>query len=83
MSKSHSCFTSKHWRTTTIANSIKGKTRFTKNFVKKKPQQKEIYGKQLKTYWNHLTTLLRTTKNEYYKTHFQGKKRLENDMENY
>ena len=83
MSKSHSCFTSKHWITTAIANSIKGKTRFAKYFVKKKPQQKEIYGKQLRTYWNYLTTLLRTTKDEYYKTHFQGKKRLENDIENY
>ena len=35
----------------------------------------EIYGKQFKTYRNHLTTLLRTTKDEYYKTHFTEDKK--------
>ena len=29
----------------------------------------------LKTYRNHLTTLLRITKDEYYKTHFQENKK--------
>ena len=63
MSKSCSSFTSKPWITTAIANSIKSKKIFTKIFVKKKnPQQREIYGKQFKTYRNHLTTLLRITK---------------------
>ena len=43
----------------------------------KNPQQKEIYGKQFKTYRNYLTTLLRISKDEYYKTHFkENKKKL-------
>ena len=42
-----------------IAKSIKGKNKIYKTFVKKKnPQQKEIYGKQFKTYRNHLTALI-------------------------
>ena len=78
MSKSRSSFTSKPWITTTIANSIKNKNKFYKKFCKeKKPQQKEIYERQFKTYRNHLTTLLRITKDEYYKTHFkENKKKL-------
>ena len=31
--------------------------------------------KQFKTYRNHLTKLLRITKDEYYKTHFQKNKK--------
>ena len=59
-----------------IANSIKNKTRFTKKICKEKnAQQKEIYGKQFKTYRNHLTMLLRITKDEYYKTHFKENKK--------
>ena len=57
MSKSHSSFTSKPWITTTIANSIKSKNKIYIKFCKKNPQQKETYGKQSKTYRNHLTTL--------------------------
>ena len=76
MSKSCSSFTSKPWITTTIANSIKSKNKIYKKFCKEKnPQQKEFYGKQFKTYRNHLTTLLRITKDEYYKTHFKGNKK--------
>ena len=61
-----------------IANSIKSKKRFAKNFLNKKnPQQKKIYGKQFRTYRNHLTTLLRTRNDEYYKNHFKEiKKKL-------
>ena len=59
MSKSCSFFTSKPWVTMAIAKSIKGKNKICKTFVKKKnPQQKEIYGKQFKTYRNHLTALI-------------------------
>ena len=37
-----------------------------------------------KTYRNHLTTLLRSTKDEYYKIHFtENKKIIENRTENY
>ena len=76
MSKSHTSFTSKPWITTAIANSIKSKNKIYKKFCKEKnPQQREIYGKQFKTYRNHLTTLLRITKDEYYKTHFQENKK--------
>ena len=55
---------------------LKAKTRFTKYFFnKKKPKQKEIYGKQFKTYRNHLMMLLIITKDKYYKTHFKEKKK--------
>ena len=70
MSKFHSSFTSKPWITTAIANSIKRKNKIYKKICKEKnPQQKESYGKQFKTYRNHLTTLQIITKDEYYKTH--------------
>ena len=76
MSKSRSSFTSKPWINTAIANSIKNKTKISKkNCKEKNPQQREIYGKQFKTYRNHLTTLPRITKDEYYKTHFQENKK--------
>ena len=66
MSKSRSSFTSKPWITTAIANSIKSKNKVYKKFCKRKnPQQKEICGKQFKTYRNHLTTLLRITNDKY------------------
>ena len=49
MSKSRSSFTSKPWITTAIVNSNKSKNKTNKKFCKeKKPQQKEIYGKQFK-----------------------------------
>ena len=71
-----SSFTSKSWITTVIVNSVKSKNKIYKKFCKEKnPQQREIYGKQFKTYRNHLTTLLRITKDEYYKTHFQENKK--------
>ena len=48
--------------TTAIANSIKSKNKIFENFCEEKnPQQKEIYGKQFKTYRKLLTTLLRIT----------------------
>ena len=84
MSRSCSSFTSTPSTNTTTENSIKSKNKIYKKFCKEKnPQQREIYGKQFKTYRNHLTTLLRITKDEYYKTYFQENKRLENHMENY
>ena len=76
MSKSRTSFTSKPWITTSVANSTKSKNKIYKKFCKEKnPQQREIYGKQFKTYRNHLTTLLRITKDEYYKTHFKENKK--------
>ena len=67
-----SSFTSKPWITTALANSIKSKNKiYKKNCKEKNPQQKQIYKRQFKTYRNHLTTLLRITKDEYYKTHFK------------
>ena len=77
MSKSRSSLTSKPLITTAISNSIKSKSTIYKKFCKEKnPQQKEIYRKQFKTYRNHLTTLLRITKDKYYKTHFKEKKNV-------
>ena len=77
MLKSRSSFRSISWITTAIASSIKSKTKIYKKFCKEKnPQQKEICGKQFKIYRNHLTTLLRTTKDEYYKTHFKENKKI-------
>ena len=76
MSKSLSSFTSKPWITTSVANSIKSKNNIYNKFCKEKnPQQREICGKQFKTYRNHLTALLRITKDEYYKTHFKENKK--------
>ena len=76
MSKSLSSFTSKPWITTSVANSIKSKNNIYNKFCKEKnPQQREICGKQFKTYRNHLTTLLRITKNEYYKIYSQENKK--------
>ena len=66
MSKSRSS------KCTAIANSIKSKNKsYTKFYEQKNPKQDEIYEKQFKTYRNNLTTLLRITKYEYYKTHFE------------
>ena len=71
MSKSRS-FTSKLWITAAIANSIKRKNKICKNVCKKKKQQqREIYGKQFKTYRKHLMILLKITRDEYYKTYFK------------
>ena len=76
ISKSHSSFTSKPWITLAIANSIQSKSKtYKKSCKEKNPQQREIYEKQFKTYRNHLTTLLRMTKDEYYKTHFKENKK--------
>ena len=62
MPKSYSSFSSKPWMTTAIANSIKSKNKIFEKFCEEKnPQQKEIYGKQFKTYRNLLITLLRIT----------------------
>ena len=81
MSKSRSSFTSKPWITTAIANSIKSKNKIYKKICKEKnPQQKEIYERQFKTYRNNLTTLLRITKNEYYKTHFKENKKKKKNI---
>ena len=59
MSKSHSSFTYKPWITTAIANSIKSKNKMYKKFCKEKnPQQKEIYGMQLKTVWKTIKEII-------------------------
>ena len=77
MSKSRSSFTTKPWITMAIANCIRSKKKIYRKFCKEKnPKQKEIHGKQIKTYRNHLTTLLRIAKDEYYKTHFKENKKL-------
>ena len=77
MSKSPSSFPSKPWITTAIANSIKSKKEtYKKHYKQKNPQQRETCEKQFKTYRNHLTTLLRITKDEYYKTHFKENKKF-------
>ena len=66
MSKSRSS------KCTAIANSIKSKNKsYKKIYEEKNPKQNEIYEKQFKTYRNNLTTLLRITNDEYYKTHFE------------
>ena len=76
MLKPCSSFTSKPWITMAIANSIKSKNKIYKKLcTEKKTQEKEIYGKQFKTYTNHLMTILTITKNEYYKSHFKENKK--------
>ena len=58
----------KPWITHVLANSIKIKNKLCKSFCKEKdPHKKENYKRQFKTYRNLIFTLLRETKESYYK----------------
>ena len=59
-----------------MAYSIKIKNKLYKSFCKEKdPHKKENYEKQFKTYRNLISTLLRETKESYYKQYFSDNKK--------
>ena len=59
-----------------MAYSIKIKNKLYKSFCKEKdPHKKENYERQFKTYRNLISTLLRETKESYYKQYFSDNKK--------
>ena len=68
-------FESKPWITLGLTYSIKIKNKLYKSFCKEKdPHKKENYERQFKTYCNPISTLLRETKESYYKQYFRDNK---------
>ena len=69
-------YETKPWITRGLANSIRNKHKLHKSFCKEKdPQTKEYYEKQFKSYCNHISSLLRKTKDSYYKQYFEDNKK--------
>ena len=69
-------FETKPWITAGLAYSIKIKNKLCKSFCKEKdPQKKENYERQFKTCRNLISTLLRETKESYYKLYFSDNKK--------
>ena len=69
-------FETKPWITAGLAYSIKIKNKLYKSFCKEKdPHKKENYERQFKTYRNLISTLLRETKESYYKQYFSDNKK--------
>ena len=59
-----------------LANSIRNKNKSYKRFCKEKnPKTKEYYEKQFTSYYNHISSLLRETKDSYYKQYFEDNKK--------
>ena len=59
-----------------MANSIRNKNKLYKSFCKEKdPKTKEYYEKQFKSYRNHISSLLRETKDSYNKQYFDDIKK--------
>ena len=59
-----------------MANSIRNKNKLYKSFCKEKdPKTKEYYEKQFKSYRNHISLLLRETKDSYNKQYFDDIKK--------
>ena len=72
-------FETKPWITAGLAYSIKIKNKLYKSFCKEKdPHKKENYERQFKTYRNLISTLLRETKESYYKQYFSDNKKTWN-----
>ena len=70
-------YETKPWITPGLANSIRNKNKLYKRFCKEKnPKTKEYYEKQFKPYRNHISSLVRETKDSYYKQYFEDKKVL-------
>ena len=68
-------YETKPWITPGLANSIRNKNKLYKRFCKdKNPKTKEYYEKQFKSYCNHISSLLRETKDSYYKQYFEDNK---------
>ena len=69
-------FETKPWIIAGLAYSIKIKNKLYKSFCKEKdPHKKESYERQFKTYRNLISTLLRETKESYYKQYFSDNKK--------
>ena len=69
-------YETKPWITPGLANSIRNKNKLYKSFCKEKdPKTKEYYEKQFKSYRNHISSLLRKTKDSYYKQYFKDNKK--------
>ena len=64
--KKSNIYSSKSWIATGIAKSIK---------VKDNLYKKAEYQKQFRTYWNYISTLLRCSKDSYYRGFFEENKR--------
>ena len=65
-------YKNKPWMTPGLANSIRNKNKLYKSFCKEKdPKTKEYYEKQLRSYRNQVSSLLRKTKDSYYKQCFE------------
>ena len=70
-------YETKPWITPGLANSIGNKNKLYKRFCKEKnPKTKEYYEKQFKSYRNHISSLLRETKDSYYKQYFEDNKKI-------
>ena len=67
-------YETKPWITDGLANSRRNE--LYKSFCKwKDPKTKEYYEKQFKSYCNHISSLLRKTKDSYYKQYFEDNKK--------
>ena len=66
----------KPWITTGLVNSIRTKNKLYKSFCKEKdPKTKGYFEKQFKSYHNHISSLLRETKDSYYNKYFEDNKK--------
>ena len=69
-------YETKPWITPGLANFIRNKNKLYKSFCKEKdPKLKESYEKQFKSCRNHISSLLRKTKDSYYKQYFEDNKK--------
>ena len=67
----------KPWITPGLANSIRNNHKLYKSFCKERdPKTKEYYEKQFKSYRNHISSLLRKTKDSYYKQCMEDSKNI-------
>ena len=67
----------KPWITPGLANSIRNNHKLYKSFCKERdPKTKEYYEKQFKSYRNHISSLLRKTKDSYYKQCMEDNKNI-------
>ena len=65
-------YETKPWVTPGMVNSIRNKNKLYKIFFKEKNRKtKEYYEKHFKSYRNHISSLLRETKDSYYKQYFE------------
>ena len=70
-------YETKPWITPGVANSVRNKNKSYKRFCKQKNSKtKEYYDKQFKSYRNHVSSLLRETKDSHYKQCFEDNKKI-------